>query len=105
MLKLVIYIPDSHLEAVKSAVFAAGAGRIGNYDCCSWQTPGKGQFRPLDGSIPFLGEEGKVETVDEWRVEMVVPDEQLKLVLAALRLAHPYEEPAFDVLRMELTDG
>ena len=104
MLKLIIYIPESHLEVVKAAVFAAGAGKIGNYDCCSWQTLGKGQFRALKGSDPFLGEQGKIEQVDEWRVEMVVPDVLLREVLHAMRQAHPYEEPAFDVLRMEVPD-
>lgn len=104
MLKLVIYIPDSHVEVVKTAVFAAGAGKIGDYDCCSWQILGKGQFRALEGSDPYLGEQGKIEQVEEWRVETVVPDAVLQDVLHAMRQAHPYEEPAFDLFRMELPD-
>lgn len=104
MLKLIIYVPDSHVEVVKAAVFAAGAGKIGDYDCCSWQTLGKGQFRALEGSDPYLGEQGKIEQVEEWRVETVVPDAVLQDVLHAMRQAHPYEEPAFDLFRMELPD-
>lgn len=104
MLKLIIYVPDSHVEVVKAAVFAAGAGKIGDYDCCSWQILGKGQFRALEGSDPYLGEQGKIEQVEEWRVETVVPDAVLQDVLHAMRQAHPYEEPAFDLFRMELPD-
>ncbi len=104
MLKLVIYITESHLEAVKSAVFSAGAGKIGNYDCCSWQTLGKGQFRPLKGSDPHLGQQGAIEQVEEWRLETVVPDELISDVLRAMSEAHPYEEPAFDIFRMEFPD-
>ncbi len=103
MLKLVIYVPDTHLEVVKSAVFSAGAGRIGNYDCCSWQVKGQGQFRALEGSDPFLGEQGIIEQVEEWRVETVVPDALIDDVLHAMREAHPYEEPAFDIFRMEVS--
>lgn len=101
MFKLCFYVPDTHLEKVKRALFAAGAGRIGNYDSCCWQVLGMGQFRALAGSAPFLGQQGVVETVAEWRVEMVVADELLQAVVAALRGNHPYEEPAFDVVRVE----
>ena len=100
MYKLGFYVPDSHLEVVKQAMFAAGAGRIGNYDSCCWQVHGSGQFRPLAGSNPHLGQQGQVERVDEWRVELVVTAELLKAVVAALRASHPYEEPAFDVVQL-----
>ena len=70
MYKLCFYVPESHLEAVKAAVFAAGAGRIGNYDSCCWEVLGQGQFRPLTGSDPFIGRQGEVERVAEYRVEM-----------------------------------
>ncbi len=100
MYKLGFYVPATHLEVVKQALFAAGAGRIGNYDSCCWQVLGSGQFRPLDGSNPHLGQQGRVEVVDEWRVEMVVADELLKAVVAALRQSHPYEEPAFDAVQL-----
>ena len=93
------YVPVDHAEAVKNAMFDAGAGRIGAYDRCSWQTLGQGQFRPLDGSKPFLGERDKVETVAELKIEMVCEAECLDQVVAALRRAHPYETPAFHVLK------
>jgi hypothetical protein len=99
--KLCFYVPASHLEAVKQAVFAAGAGRIGAYDNCCWQVLGEGQFRPLIGSNPHLGVHGQVEIVPEYRVEMVCADDCIVAVIAALRAAHPYEEPAFDVIRLE----
>lgn len=99
MYKLCFYVPESHLEVVKAAVFAAGGGRIGDYDQCCWQVAGQGQFRPLAGANPFQGKAGELETVDEYRVELVCEDDRLAAVIAALRASHPYEEPAFDVLR------
>ena len=106
MYKLGFYVPESHLEAVKAACFAAGAGRIGDYDSCCWQVPGQGQFRPLDGSRPYLGQQGEVETVAEYRVEMVCEDALVRTVVAAMTEAHPYEEPAWDVVALvtELPD-
>lgn len=92
MYKLSFFVPDSHVEAVKSAVFAAGGGRIGDYDSCAWQVLGQGQFRPMDGSQPFIGQVGQVEVVEEWKVELVVADELIKAVVAALKLSHPYEK-------------
>lgn len=100
MLKLTFYVPESHLEPVKAAVFAAGAGRIGHYDSCCWQCPGQGQFRPLAGADPFLGRAGELERVTEYRVEMVCGDSCIAAVIAALRESHPYEEPAFDVVKV-----
>ncbi len=100
MYKLGFYVPASHLEQVKTALFAAGAGRIGNYDSCCWQTLGQGQFRALEGSQPYLGQQGKVETVEEYRVELVCEDKVLAATLAALRAAHPYDEPAYDVVQL-----
>ncbi|MDQ1362161.1 MAG: hypothetical protein QG652_21 [Pseudomonadota bacterium] len=100
MYKIGIFIPASHLESVKQAMFTAGAGRIGNYDCCAWQTLGQGQFRPLQHSNPFIGNQGVVETVEEYRVEMVCADELIKPVIAAMKKAHPYETPAYDVWQL-----
>jgi len=100
MYKLGVYIPETHVDEVKQAIFAAGAGRIGNYDNCCWQIAGVGQFRPLPGSQPFAGCQGTVESVPETRVELVVDDNLIRAVLAALRSAHPYEEPAFDVVKL-----
>lgn len=100
MLKLCVFIPATHLETVKTAMFTAGAGKIGNYDSCSWQTLGQGQFRPMDNSQPFIGRTGHVESVDEYKLELVVEDEHIKSVVAAMKLAHPYEEPAYDVTEL-----
>jgi len=98
--KLAFFVPASHVEVVKAAVFAAGGGRIGDYDHCAWQTLGQGQFRPLDGSQPFLGQTGQVEVVEEWKVELVVVDDLIAQVVAALKQSHPYETPAYEVWRL-----
>lgn len=100
MIVLAVYIPESHLETVKLALFRAGAGRIGNYDSCAWQAKGTGQYRPLDGSNPFHGQHGTVESVDEWKVELVCEDAALPGVIRALREAHPYETPAFHAIKV-----
>ena len=100
MYKLAFFVPASHVDVVKAAVFAAGGGRIGDYDHCAWQTLGQGQFRPLDGSQPYLGQTGQVEVVDEWKVELVVADELINAVVAALKNSHPYETPAYDVWKL-----
>jgi dinuclear metal center YbgI/SA1388 family protein len=96
--KWVILVPPEHAEAVRSAVFDAGAGRIGDYSHCSWSVTGRGQFLPLDGASPAIGTVGSVEHLDEDRVEVVAPSRLRAQVLAAMRAAHPYEEPSFDVL-------
>lgn len=101
MYQLFFYVPESHAESVKAAVFAAGGGRIGNYDCCAWQVRGVGQFRPRAGANPAIGCVDTLETLEEYRVELVVASEVLPHVVAALRAAHPYEEPAFGVVRLE----
>jgi len=95
--KLVWFVPASHLQETRDAVFVAGAGWIGDYSRCSWATLGEGSFSGGEGSQPFLGEAGREETVAEYRVETVVPPEKLSAVVAALRRAHPDEEPASDV--------
>jgi hypothetical protein len=100
MYKLVFFVPESHLDSVKAAVFAAGAGRIGQYDQCCWQGLGQGQFRPLSGATPFIGSSNQLEILPEYRVEMVCADEHIGAAISALREAHPYEEPAFDVWRL-----
>ncbi|MDF9616446.1 NGG1p interacting factor NIF3 [Pseudomonas entomophila] len=100
MYKLAFFVPDSHVEVVKAAVFAAGGGRIGDYDHCAWQTLGQGQFRPLHGSQPYLGQAGQVEVVEEWKVELVVADELIAQVIAALKHSHPYETPAYEVWQL-----
>lgn len=94
-----VYVPESHLEEVKAALFAAGAGKIGDYDSCCWQTKGQGQFRPLEGSAPYVGQTGKVETIEEYKLEMVCAAENVKAALESMIQAHPYEEPAYDVYK------
>jgi hypothetical protein len=101
MYKLTFYVPDSHVKMVKDAIFASGAGRCGTYDSCSWQVMGQGQFKPLKGATPFIGEVGELKHVAEWRVETIVEDEFIQVVINALRTAHPYEMPAFDAVRVE----
>jgi hypothetical protein len=100
MYKLCFYVPESHLADVKQAVFNSGAGKMGGYEHCCWQVLGQGQFKPLSGSQPFIGEQGVLETVAEFRVEMVCADELIAVAIKALRLAHPYEEPAYDVWQL-----
>jgi hypothetical protein len=101
MYKITFYVPESHLESVKSALFAAGAGRLGDYDSCAWQVKGQGQFRPLPGSDPFIGDQGRLEAVEEYRVEMICADEFIKAAVLALKNSHPYETPAFDLVKIE----
>ena len=101
MYKLCVYVPTPHLELVKRALFEAGAGRIGNYDSCCWQTLGTGQFRALQGSEPFIGQLGRAEQVEEYRIEIVCEQSVIKAVVDALRTSHPYEEPAFDLIKLE----
>ena len=101
MYKLGFYVPASHLDVVKAALFAAGAGHVGKYENCCWQVLGQGQFRPLAGSTPFLGTQGELEQVPEYRVEMICNDEKVKAVVMALRSVHPYEQPAWDLVELE----
>lgn len=96
--KLVVFVPTEHLATLVDAVAAAGAGAIGDYDRCYFATPGTGSFRPLAGADPFIGAVGEVEEVAELRVELVLPRRARRRVVAAMRSAHPYEEPAFDVI-------
>lgn len=101
MYSIVVYVPEAFLEAVKSALFAAGAGKAGGYDRCCWQVSGEGQFRPLPGSHPVVGEVNRLERVSEYRLEMVCEDAVLDAAMRAMRKAHPYEQPAYTVTRME----
>jgi hypothetical protein len=95
--KLVWFVPMEALDATREAVFEAGGGRIGDYERCSWYTAGTGTFLGGEETDPALGERGREEHVPELRVETVVPDELVEDAVEALRVAHPYEEPAYDV--------
>jgi hypothetical protein len=90
-------VPREALDAVRDALFAAGAGRIGDYERCSWYTAGTGTFLGGEGTTPALGEAGREERVAELRLETVYPADREGEVVRALREAHPYEEPAFDL--------
>jgi hypothetical protein len=95
--KLVWFVPREALEATRDAVFAAGAGKIGDYERCSWYAAGTGTFQGGKGTSPAIGESGREQRVSELRVETVVPAGVVDAVVAALRAAHPYEEPAYDL--------
>ena len=95
--KLVVFVPEAALDTVRDALFEAGAGRIGAYERCSWYTAGTGTFLGGEASDPTIGEKGREERVPEFRLETVFPEERHEQVVSALRRAHPYEEPAFDV--------
>lgn len=93
--QIIFYIPANAKEKVKEAMFAAGAGTIGHYRRCAFETKGEGQFEPLEGSTPHLGSQGVLEKCEEFRVELVCADQYLPQVLHALISHHPYEEPAY----------
>ena len=100
MLKLIYYVPESHLEITKQAIFEAGAGGIGNYEQCAWQILGTGQFKPVKGAQPFIGELDALEKIPEWRVETIVPEVKASKVAKALKASHPYEEAAFEFIQL-----
>ena len=90
-----VYVPTTHVEQVKKAISDAGAGKLGNYDSCMWMTKGTGQFRPLEGSDPYIGKQNVVEQVEEYKIECIVASENIKSVIQAMKQAHPYEVPSF----------
>lgn len=98
--KLIFYIPIKDAERVKESIFSTGAGRLGNYSHCSWQTQGMGQFRALVGANPSIGEIGKLVTVAEFRIEILCTEHNIQAAIAALISSHPYEEPAYEVLNI-----
>ncbi|WP_274651891.1 Nif3-like dinuclear metal center hexameric protein [Paenibacillus humicola] len=100
--KLAVFVPKSHHEQVLEAIWKAGAGGIGGYSCCSFNTEGIGTFRPGEGANPFIGEAGKLERVEEVRIETVVPQSAHRKVVQAMLKAHPYEEVAYDLIPMDL---
>lgn len=99
--KLAVYVPITHSEQLRQAMGDAGAGHIGAYSHCSFSVAGEGRFLPLEGTNPFIGHVGTIETVQEERVETVVPKKRLGQVLAAMEKVHPYEEIAYDVVALE----
>ncbi len=99
--KLVTYVPKQNVESVKDAIFKAGAGVIGNYDCCSFNIEGEGTFRANENATPFVGKNNELHTETEIRVEVVLPKYLTSKVVAEMIKAHPYEEPAFDILPID----
>lgn len=99
--KIVTFCPASHAEVVKQAIFDAGAGQIGNYDCCSFNTEGIGTFKALEDASPFVGESGKIHTENEIRIETIAPEYLTKKIISALLKAHPYEEVAYDIFALK----
>ncbi len=98
--KLVVFVPAEKADHVRDAIAGAGAGEIGDYDHCTFSTAGEGRFRPLEGANPTIGSVGNVEVVDEVRIESVLPRSRRTAVVTAMLAAHPYEEPAYDVLEL-----
>jgi len=100
MYKICFFVPETHVDVVKIALFEQGAGRVGEYEYCSWQVLGTGQFRPLAGSSPFIGELNQLTQVAEFKVEMVCDEAYIKAAIKALLLAHPYQQPAYEVYKI-----
>lgn len=98
MMHISFYVPVGNAEEVKAAMFEAGGGKIGNYDNCSFEIQGIGQFRPLKGSNPHIGSKNMLERVSELKVEMVCEKAVIEKVVKALKAAHPYETPAYYVI-------
>lgn len=99
--KLVIFVPIAEADKIRGVLALSGAGKTGNYDSTSFSVRGIGRFRPLDGAKPAIGEVGKLEEVEEERIETVVDAELLERVVAAIKQAHPYEEPVIDIYELQ----
>ncbi|MCF6768018.1 NGG1p interacting factor NIF3 [Thiotrichales bacterium 19S11-10] len=102
MYHVYIYVPESHIDEVKTTMFAIGLGKIGSYSHCCWQTKGQGQFLPNESSNPFIGEVSSISYVDEYKLEFICENESsLKELKKALKVSHPYEVPAYGVIKLE----
>lgn len=101
IVKIVVFVPESHADALREAMGRAGAGKIGNYTYCSFSSKGAGRFRPEEGAHPNIGNVGKLELVEEERIEAVCEKDKLKNVIKAIKEIHPYEEVALDVYPLE----
>jgi hypothetical protein len=99
--KLVVYVPITHADAVREAIGQAGGGKIGNYSFCSFSSRGTGRFKPEAGANPAIGSVGRLEAVEEERIEVTCSAEALDAVIAAMKKVHPYEEVAYDVYKLE----
>jgi len=101
MYKLNYFVPVDAKEKTKQALFDIGVGRYENYECCSFETLGAGQFKPIENANPHLGELDKIEKVQEYKVEIICSDELIKEAVKVLKEAHPYEEVAYEVFKLE----
>jgi structural hemagglutinin/hemolysin toxin protein RtxA len=99
--KICFYVPATHVDIVKNAMFEKGAGQVGNYRCCAWQVLGEGQYFPMEGSDPFIGQVNQLQKEPEYKVEMICASDFIDDVILAFRQTHPYEEPGYDVIVME----
>lgn len=105
MYKLVFFVPVNEAQKVKDAIFAIGAGTLGNYAHCSWETLGTGQFLPLNGSNPTIGVHGILEQIDELRVEILCTEQNVRQAIIAMKAAHSYEEPAYEIYQVLTLDS
>jgi len=101
MYKLNYYVPTDAKESTKEALFAIGVGRFKNYECCCWESLGEGQFKPIKDANPHIGTLNILEKIAEYKVEMICSDKLIKKAVATLKEAHPYEEVAYEVFKME----
>jgi hypothetical protein len=101
MYKLNYFVPSDAKEKTKRALFDIGVGKIGDYECCCWESLGQGQFKPVGGANPSIGELDKLEIVDEYKVEMICANELIEKAIKTLKESHPYEEVAYEVFKME----
>ncbi len=101
LVKIVVFVPDDNLREVQNAMWEAGAGQIGNYDCASFRSSGTGTFRPNAQANPHIGSNGELEQVEEWRLEVIAPQSSQNQIVAAMKAAHPYEEVAYDVISLQ----
>jgi dinuclear metal center YbgI/SA1388 family protein len=102
LMKLAVFVPIGHADELRIALANAGAGKIGNYDSCSYSSPGEGRFRALEGANPFIGNVGEIEVAKEEKVEVVFPTSMKNRILRAMLNSHPYEEPAYDLYTLDL---
>ena len=100
LVKLEFFVPVLNAEHVKNALFECGAGSVGHYSHCAWQTEGDGQFKPVKESQPYIGIHGKVERIKEYKVEMICQGSIIKKVIEVLKKEHPYETPAYQVIEL-----
>lgn len=101
MYQISFYVPEKDLELVKNAMFDAGAGKFNNYENCAWQTIGMGQFKPINDANPTIGALDELEAIEEYKVEMMCVEDNLQIVIEAMKFAHPYEQVAYSVYKMD----